>query len=91
MSDRSMIEFGDWAIGSNMYGWNILFKTTVKGQTQWQSKFYYSTFADCVDALIKKKVRISDYSTVKELAENFRTIRDQVYEVIEKNGMSTDV
>jgi hypothetical protein len=88
---RSMIEFGDWAIGSNVSGWQILKKTVVNGDAVWQSKYFYGSFASCVDALIKKQIRISNYETVKELADNIQNIRSEIFAVLKQNGIESDI
>jgi len=89
--ERSMIIFDDWAIGSTISGWSILKKTKVKKNVIWQSQWYYSSFASCVDAMIKKQIRMSDYSSVKELADNIEKIRTDVFKALEQSGIDSDI
>ena len=87
----SRIEFGDWAITSNKNGWQIQQKMKSKDEFQWQSKWFYSSFALAVDALIKKQIRMSNYDSVEQLAKNIESIKSEVFEVLNKKGIDSDI
>lgn len=83
-SSSELIVNEKWMINSDANQWKVNLRT---GENAWTPKAYLCSLSSCLKWLVEHEIRVSEYSTLKELADNVDSIKEEIGNFIEEQGL----
>jgi len=73
-----------WMINSDANQWKVNQRT---GATTWAPKVYLNSLSSCLKWLVEHEIRVSEYSSLRELADNIDNIKAEIGQFIKDQGL----